>query len=93
VAHWKLKKMQENDNKVEYTQKQGSHQLATEWPESRQEVDTNKIPQSTEKSNKTDDDDHLNDQLMTTNCPVSDHEVTKYITYNNNINNNNNKIN
>ena len=101
VAHWKLKKMQENDNKVEYAQKQGDHLMTSKYPKSDQtmtsKVTSNKISQITEKSDKANNEkkanDHLNDQLMTTNCPVSDHEVTKYITYNNNINNNNNKIN
>ena len=100
VAYWKLKKMQENDNKVEYAQKQGSHQLATEWPESSQQIATrlakDEINQTTEKSNKTDDEknpiSHPNSQQLATDQPVSSQQVAKYITYNNNINNNN-KIN
>ena len=93
VAYWKLKKMQENDNKVEYTQKQGRHLLDSKSTKSRQEVDTDEITQITEKSNKTDDEKNSIRQRVDTYLTESRQRVDKYITYNNNINNNNKKIN
>ena len=91
VAYWKLKKMQENDNKVEYTQKQGRHLLDSKSTKSRQEVDTDEITQITEKSNKTDDEKNSIRQRVDTYQTESRQQVDKYITYNNNINNNNKK--
>ena len=96
VAHWKLK-TQKNLTQDNYTQKQGDHLLTSKYPKSDHEVttpltsnETLKSPINTEmEEDEKISNDHLTDQRVTTYCPVSDHEVTKYKTYNNNINNNN----
>ena len=95
IAHWKLKS-QKNLAQDKYVQNQGSHSLATEQPESSQilatQLATSEVDKTTEKSQIQSDEknsiSHPISHSLATEQPESSHEVAKYITNNNNINNN-----
>jgi len=96
VAHWKLLKSQKNIIQDNYTQNQGSHSLATDEPEISQEVATqlakNEVDKITEKSQIRSDEknsiSHPISHSLATDEPEISHSLAKYITNNNNINNN-----
>jgi len=96
IAHWKLFETQKNITQDKYTQKQGSHSLATKQPKSSQRVATqlatDNMSETTEKSELKSNEkkliSHPISQKIATKQPESSHEVAKYITNNNNINNN-----
>jgi hypothetical protein len=95
VAHWILKS-QKNVAKDKSVQNQGSHSLATDQPVSSQRVATrlanDDVEKSTENTQKNEGQEklisHLDSQQVATDKPKSSHSLAKYITNNNNINNN-----